>query len=328
MKKINSTKLKRNLDRTWLILKLKKVYVSLLVIIIAFVAYKVFFTTATTETIIKLEPKTFVQEVSVTGKVQASNSVDMGFETSGRISKVNSKVGSIVKKGDVLVSLANGDAYGTLLQRQADLETQQANLSELLRGSRSEDISIAESDLQSAQSSYDQNLQAMVDKIKEAYSVADDTVRTKVDQFYKNPRSVNPEVISFNENYGDSYNLKPSLNAKRLKVGESLVNLNSSISSLSVLTMDAKYIKETRDSLALVRGLLDDLSMVASAIDVNVGTTQTVIDAYKASVSSARASLNAIVASLTLVEQNYNTSKANLDRARQQLALKKAGSTK
>jgi RND family efflux transporter MFP subunit len=67
--------------------------------------------------------------------------------------------------------------------------------------------------------------------------------------------------------------------------------------------------------------------MVASAIDVNVATPQSVIDAYKLSISSARASLNTVVASLTLSEQNYNTSKSSLERSKQQLALKKAGST-
>jgi HlyD family secretion protein len=327
MNKKISTSLKRILNSVWLILKLKKVYVTLLVIIIALVAYKNFFVTPVTETIITLQPKTFVQEVSVTGKVQASQNVDMGFDASGRIAIVNVKVGDVVKKGDVLVSLANGDANGTVLQRQADLATAQANYDDLQAGSRPEDINIAESNLQSAQSSVDQNLQALVDKIKESYSVADDSVRTKIDQFYTNPRSVNPQIISFNSNLGNNITLGSELGLKKVKVDENLVNLDADISLLTTGNFDRKYLKETRDSLAIVRSLLDDLSMVASAVEVNSVTPQSAIDNYKASILSARASLNAVTASLTLSEQNYNTSKSALDSSEQQLALKKAGAT-
>ncbi len=319
--------MKKFFVKLWSILKLKSVYITLIAIILAIVLYKSFSSNSSAETIITLEPQTFVQEVSVTGKVQASQNVDMGFEAAGRVSKVSVKVGDVVKKGAVLVSLANGDSYGALLQRQADLATAQANYNDLAAGSRTEDISIAEADLQSAQSSLDQSLQAFVDKIKETYSVADDAVRTKADQFYTNPRSVNPQIIPFNNNYGNNVTLQNDLAAKKVKVNESLAKLGADTSSLTVGTFDPKYIQETRDSLALVRALLDDLSMVASSVEVNVATPQAVIDNYKASVLSARASLNAIAASLTMAEQNYNTSKSGLNRATQQLALKKAGST-
>ena len=319
--------MKKFFAKLWQILKLKKNYIPLIAIVAVIILYKSFSSNSSAETIITLEPQTFVQEVSVTGKVQASNNVDMGFEAVGRVAKVNVKVSDVVKKGTVLVSLANGDSYGTLLQRQADLATQQATYNDLLAGSRPEDIASASADLESAQSLFAQNSQALVDKIKEAYSVADDAVRTKADQFYTNPRSVNPQIIPFNNNYGNNVTLQNELAAKKVKVDESLAKLGTDTSALTVDTLDPKYIKETRDSLSLVRNLLDDLSMVASSVEVNIATPQSLIDNYKASILSARASLNAIVASLTMAEQNYNTSKSGLDRAKQQLALKKAGAT-
>lgn len=316
MKKKISTHLKNALN----ILKLKKVYITLIAIILIFAIYKYSNSNSTQETIITIEPTTFVQEVSVTGKVQAANNVDMGFEAVGRVSKVNAKVGQQVKKGDILVSLANGDAYGSVLQRQA-------NLDNLLSGARKEDISIAESDVQSAQSTLDQNTQALVDKIKEVYSVTDDAIKTKADQLFTNPRTVNPEVIVFNNGRDDFFSLKLSINAKRVRVGENLNALSSSISSLSVSNLNNDYIVQTRETLNLIKSLLDDLSMVASSIQINGGVTQTTVDGYKNSISSARASVNAISLGLTTTEQSYNVSKSGLERAKQQLALKKAGST-
>ncbi len=312
--------MKKFFNKFWSILKLKKVYLTLIIIILAVVLYKSFYSNTSTETIIILEPSTFVQEVSVTGKVQAANNVDMGFEAVGRVSKVNAKVGQQVRKGDVLVSLANGDAAGSVLQRQA-------NLNDLLNGTRKEDISIAESDVQSAQSTLDQNTQALVDKIKEVYSVTDDAIKTKADQLFTNPRTVNPEVIVFNNGRDDFFTLKLTINSKRVRVGENLSALSSKNESLSVANLNDGYIRQTRETLTLVKSLLDDLSMVASSVQNNIGVSQDTIDAYKNSISSARTSVNAVSLGLTNAEQSYNVSKSGLERARQQLALKKAGST-
>jgi len=312
--------MKKFFNRFWSVLKLKKVYLPLIAIILAVVLYKSFYSNASTETIITLEPSTFVQEVSVTGKVQAANNVDMGFEAVGRVSKVNAKVGQQVRKGDVLVSLANGDAAGSVLQRQA-------NLNDLLNGARMEDISIAESDVQSAQSTLDQNTQALVDKIKEVYSVADDAIKTKADQLFTNPRSVNPEIITFNNGRDDYFNLKLVIDSKRIRVGENLNALSLKNASLSASNLTSDYVSQTRETLTLVKSLLDDLSMVASSIQNNIGVSQATIDGYKNSISLARTSVNAVSLGLTNVEQSYNVSKSGLERARQQLALKKAGST-
>src|SRR5574343_1573671 len=45
------------------------------------------------------------QEVAATGKVKPSQSVDLGFDRSGRISQVSTFVGDEVKQGKILVTL-------------------------------------------------------------------------------------------------------------------------------------------------------------------------------------------------------------------------------
>ena len=42
----------------------------------------------------------------------------MAFETGGRVSQVNVKVGDLVKQGQVLASVGSGDQYATVLQRK------------------------------------------------------------------------------------------------------------------------------------------------------------------------------------------------------------------
>ncbi|MBU0728038.1 efflux RND transporter periplasmic adaptor subunit [Patescibacteria group bacterium] len=106
------------------------------------------------------------QEISVTGQVKAIESVDLTFETSGRVSDIYAEVGDSVKKGDQLLSLNNSDTYAqisqaraavtgaqaTLAQYQATLESEQAELDEMRKGTRPEEITIAETNVGNAES--------------------------------------------------------------------------------------------------------------------------------------------------------------------------------
>src|SRR3989344_1565726 len=50
-----------------------------------------------------------IQEVSVTGRVEPIESVDLSFEKSGRIRSVNARGGDTVALGPTLMSLENSD---------------------------------------------------------------------------------------------------------------------------------------------------------------------------------------------------------------------------
>lgn len=93
------------------------------------------------------------QEVSVTGRVRAAEEVELAFEKSGRVDRVLVKTGDKVRNGATLVVLENRDLSAQLLQAQAALETEQAKLSELKRGTRSEEIQAAETEVANAERS-------------------------------------------------------------------------------------------------------------------------------------------------------------------------------
>ncbi len=76
------------------------------------------------EELVTVQSTTFVQEVGVTGKVVPAKDVDMAFETGGRVSKVNVKVGNTVKAGQVLASVDFVAREGfTVGGREAELRT-------------------------------------------------------------------------------------------------------------------------------------------------------------------------------------------------------------
>ncbi len=302
--------------------KKKKVYIPT-IIILAIAGWSMFGGSGSAnEELYTVQSSTFVQEVGVTGKVIPSKDVDMAFETSGRVSRVNVKVGDMVKQGQVLASVGSGDQYATVLQRQARVDSEAAKLAEVQRGSRAEDITIATTELDGARTTYEQNRQALVDQIKDSYAKVDDGVRAKADQLFKNPRTVYPEVVAF-----DNYSLRMSVNDQRLRVGEMLAAWQKTIATLSTGAYSVTYLSEARNNLSTARNFFNDLGEGVSSLTAGDALPQATVDKYKADISSARSAISASISALSAAEQAYKTSQNAYTRAQNQLALKKAGST-
>lgn len=302
--------------------KKKRVYIPTIIILAILGWYMFGGSGSATEDLYTVQSSTFVQEVAVTGKVIPSKDVDMAFETAGRVSRVNVKVGDIVKQGQVLASVGSGDQYATVLQRQARVDSEAAKLAEVQRGARAEDITIATTEVEGARTTYEQNLQALVDQIKDSYAKVDDGVRAKADQLFKNPRTVYPEVLAF-----DNYALRMSVNDQRLRIGEMLAAWQKTIATLSTGAYSVTYLNEARNNLSTARNFFNDLSEGVSSLTAGDALPQATVDKYKADISAARSAISASISALSAAEQAYKTSQNAYTRAQDQLALKKAGST-
>ena len=92
-----------------------------------------------------------VQEVSVTGKVKPAEDVDLAFEKSGKVARVFVKVGDAVKSDQTLAELDNSDARAQVAQAEASLESARAKLAELKRGTRDEELRVAEVKVKNAE---------------------------------------------------------------------------------------------------------------------------------------------------------------------------------
>lgn len=95
------------------------------------------------------------QEVNVTGKTKPVQSVDLAFERSGKVSKVNADVGDTVTAGQVIAILDQSDATVQVAQMEAALAAQEAKLSDLERGTRPEELRIAQTAVENAQKTLD-----------------------------------------------------------------------------------------------------------------------------------------------------------------------------
>ena len=75
-----------------------------------------------------------VQEVRVTGSVEAAEDVDLAFEETGTVSQVLADVGDEVRVGQILITLKNADELAALNQAKAQADIEIATLNSLVAG--------------------------------------------------------------------------------------------------------------------------------------------------------------------------------------------------
>ena len=265
----------------------------------------------------------FVRDVSVSGKVVAAQSVDLGFSQGGRVTRVNAKVGNIVGVGTVLAEVENGDIRANILQREAALEVQKAKLVSLQNGTRPEEIAVAEGTVRNAEISLERANQTVADVIREAYTASDDAVHNNLDLMFTNPRSTNPELIF------QSTNSRAELETEsgRITAEAMFTKWQSEVLALSALDDLTSEITHAEENLRSVVLLLTNANAALNRAIATADITQSEIDAFITDISAARTSVNTKISALTSAYTSFKSAQATLDAANRNLALKKSGTT-
>jgi len=103
--------------------------------------------------------------VSASGVIVAKNQIDLKANGSGRITMIPVTAGDSVRTGQVLVSLDTKDAFVSLKQAQASLESAHANYQKVLSGASGPDIEVSRAAVTAAQTSLD-NAKKNLDDVK------------------------------------------------------------------------------------------------------------------------------------------------------------------
>ncbi len=303
------------------------------------------------------EIKTITQEVSVTGKIKPADSIDLSFERSGKITKVYVAIGDKVKTGQSLASIDSGEILASLSGAEAQLDSANAKLDELIRGTRPEEIKIAETVVFNAQKSLadqetnlnnvrqtaDLNLANLYGKTKDilndAYTKADNSINTQIADLFYNPSTVNPS-LTFTATDSQA---KTDSESQRITAGNSLKTLKSENDNLpSDYPGIDSSLANSKNQLIVMRTFLTKLS---TAVNSAAGLTSTTLDTYKTSVNTAWTNVNTAITNINNQEQliasqkisnqnnidaaqkSVNDAQSTLRSAEDSLALKKAGTT-
>jgi len=247
-----------------------------------------------------------VQEVSVTGRVKASEDVELAFEKTGRISNVYVDVGDRVYAGKTLMQLVNGDILAQLQGAEAELKAQEAKLRELKKGTREEEIRIQEITVENAKTTLEDEQRELEDVQQDAFTKSDDAIRNKVDQFFNNPSGSNPQLDFF----GIDSAIEVEVESKRVTMESILDNWSNDL---------------VEENLDEINDFLEDIALLVSNLSSNTGLSQATIDGWKADVSTARSNINIAISNLSSAEEGVRTAQSSLTLKEEELFLKKAG---
>jgi RND family efflux transporter MFP subunit len=261
------------------------------------------------------------EEVSVTGRVKSAESVNLAFEKGGKIKNVSVQVGDRVSPGQALVHLDAAEVNAQLLQAEASVDTQVAKLNELKRGARIEEIQVKETELRKAEQDLTNAYGSVLNIANDAFSKADDAVRSKTDQVFLNDDTDSPQLtflVSDAQAQIDTVALR-RLATSELNAWKSELRTTSGTSSVA---LDILLI-QSQKHLALIR---DFLIRTLDTVDKAIGVSASTIDTYKTNIGTGRANVSTAISNITTQEQTISTQKVVIERITNELSLIKAGS--
>lgn len=261
------------------------------------------------------------QEVSVTGKVEPADKVDLAFNSEGRVSNIYVNVGDEVYRGQMLARLNSAQYSAQYLQSQASLEAEKAKLEELEKGTRPEEIDIQETKVKNAEELLADAKNNLKNYIKDAYTKSDDAIRNQVDQFFINPRSTNPQ-LTFESGY------KLQIESQRLVMENILTDWANNVvtSKIANSNLDNQY-SLAKNNLSKIGSFLDVVALAVNGLNVNSSLSQALIDSYKSDISVARTNINNAINNLSMAREKLITAETTFTIAQQELILKEKGPT-
>ncbi len=99
----------------------------------------------------RVEYADLTKSVRATGQVISNTDLDLSFNKASVVKSVKANVGDVVKSGDILATLDQGQALASLTQARGTLLGAQAKYDKTLAGASNEDIALAEVSLKNAQ---------------------------------------------------------------------------------------------------------------------------------------------------------------------------------
>lgn len=242
---------------------------------------------------------TVTQQVAVTGKTEADQSVDLAFETSGRVQSASLSIGEKIATGQVLARLDQSVLSANLSKARADLLAEQIKLDQI--GKRSEN-------------DYDNARTSMVAAIRDAYSKVDDAIGNNIDKYYFNKNSGTQSFINFSFVDG-SYNYSPfigagllsSINTTRATLDTSMDIWQTSLLELDSVTDLTPFVTEAEKNLNNARIYLNYVAEAVNTLPPTDFAHQSTLAGYKNDVSSARTNVSVAINGVVVAKDKLNS---------------------
>ena len=326
----------------------KKIILGAIIVIaiLGFVIYQFFFKPDNKEYVLeKVLMGTVVKNVSEIGSVKIAEKSLLGFKSAGRIEKISAKVGDSVKIGQELVRIDASQLFIQLSKAQAALQASQASYEKLIAGASPEDVKVSEAAVAAADVSLagaEQNLRDVSADTSEDLSQTYQSAFNYLDDGYLKIYDSLIVANSISRTYFGSSD------QEGIKVSESKASIQNSLDVVRFyidkarVSSDRSYTDEalarTKSALLIVKDSLEiirNMTETANYRDVVSSADKTSLDVKKLNINSAAANIVfsqqaisgakiAVGTDVNAAQAKVDASRAQLQKARDELALKKA----
>jgi RND family efflux transporter MFP subunit len=247
------------------------------------------------------------QEVSLTGKVKAAESVSLSFERAGRISSFYAVSGKRIYAGEILASLNNSGL-------EADLAKAEAELGNVLSGARPEEINVQKAVVENSKLIFEVAENDLLDKLADNKGKVGETIANKMDRFFSSPKTAP------NLNFGISdYALESRIESEKAALESKMSAWN-----LAVGASDGAY--AAMEALTAIRSLSDSL-LLAFGENIVTGYSQSTVDGWETDTISVRSFASTAASAITVAREKYVSGGNSLAVAEKDLALMLSGAT-
>lgn len=245
------------------------------------------------------------------GTVRSQSEATILAEASGQVTTLNKKIGDYVAAGGVIAELENSAQRAAVAQAEAGLKSAQAG------------AGIAEVSGQRETGLLNEAKIAAANTLQSAYDSVDDSIRSKTDVMFTDPRTQTPKFIVLTSNE----QLVTNIQFERLKVQEIL---DAQSARRGHVSTDSNLDAEIDRTAADLRYLNQFLTDIVAALNVGIPTmqvNQSTIDNFKLTAGGARSTLNGTLASLSGVKDNLTAKTAQYQIAQKQYGDGGSGNT-
>ncbi len=219
----------------------------------------------------EVKERNLVKEVFESGSVASGDSINLSFQSSGKISSVFKKEGDFVQRGDLIVSLDKTDLLSQKSQAENRVEIAQAELSLIKQGGRSEELKTLENRLSEAEEnlllfkrSLEETKKSQQVVIENVYSVSPNLINSS----HLLLKDLKDFLIDLRDRHfigfytSDTYKARNTINRveklhQELELISSNISINSEISELE----DALI--ETEKIFLIISDLINDVIEVS-----------------------------------------------------------------
>ena len=265
------------------------------------------------------------EEVSVTGKIEAIEDIDLSFRATGNVSQVLIETGDVVKKGQILASLENNDLWSQLNQSKANLEIEKAKLDEINKGTRQETINIKETELAKAQQDLDNYYLDIFNILDDSYAKSEEAIKIDIKDVFLGAEAANSYVLNFDSCVSNE--ITSDVGYLRLESERKLKQWQNELNKLNFEYTEEELNMEIKNAREYLTFFKDFFGKLNSVLLADCSYSNPNIDIHRTNTNHGRNLIITAITNINNLEQNISSQSLLVKKIQNEFDLSLAGST-